>query len=80
MDNLNKNPYIKNEEKSKESFNSKDFIKGALLGAAAMYLITNKDAQKNIVKGVSKISNLVLSAVEEIKERYLDLKAESQEE
>ena len=53
-----------------------DFIKGALIGAAATFILTNENAQKAILKGFAKISSLFESGIEELKERYEDAKAE----
>ncbi|MCI5969362.1 YtxH domain-containing protein [Helicobacter sp.] len=57
--------------------NSKQvFIKGALIGTAATFILTNENAQKAIFKGFAKISSLFESGIEELKERYEDAKAE----
>lgn len=53
-----------------------DFLKGALIGAVATFILTNKDAQKAIFKGFAKISSLFEMGIEELKERYEDAKAE----
>ncbi len=77
---LNKNPYINhtpiNSQNIQNSgFDSKDFIKGALIGAAVTYLLTNKNAQENIMKAVSKGTELFQAGMEELKERMEDAKA-----
>ena len=54
----------------------KDFLKGALIGAVATFLLTNENAQKAIFKGFAKVSSLFESGIEELKERYEDAKAE----
>lgn len=59
------------------NLNSADFLKGALIGAAAAYLLTNENAQKSIFKAFNKGSQLFQAGVEELKERYEDAKAES---
>ncbi|PKT75269.1 hypothetical protein [Helicobacter winghamensis] len=60
-----------------DSNNSKqDFLKGALIGAAATFILTNENAQRAIFKGFAKISSLFESGIEELKERYEDAKAE----
>ncbi|MFV0562993.1 YtxH domain-containing protein [Malaciobacter mytili] len=80
---LNQNPYInqtptnvQNMQNGQNSgFNSGDFIKGALIGAAVTYLLTNKGAQENIMKAVSKGTELFQAGMEELKERMEDAKA-----
>lgn len=58
---------------------SGDFLKGALIGAAATYILTNESAQRAIFKGFAKISTLFECGLEELKERYEDVKAEANE-
>ncbi|TLD83571.1 YtxH domain-containing protein [Helicobacter sp. MIT 11-5569] len=82
------NPYIDKQNNTQnntqnflgnllDSNNSKqDFLKGALIGAAATFILTNENAQKAIFKGFAKISSLFESGIEELKERYEDAKAE----
>ena len=53
-----------------------DFLKGALIGAVATFILTNEDAQKAIFKGFAKLSSLFEMGIEELKERYEDAKAE----
>lgn len=55
---------------------TQDFLKGALIGVAATFILTNENAQKAIFKSFAKISNLFEAGVEELKERYEDAKAE----
>ena len=89
---LNQNPYVNQEninpnENPKQvaennnqglygGLNTGDFVKGALLGAALTYLLTNKGAQQNIMKAVSKGSELFQAGMEEMKEKFEDAKAE----
>ncbi|QEE33656.1 MULTISPECIES: YtxH domain-containing protein [Malaciobacter] len=82
--NLNQNPYINQNvnpnipvqnQGINTGFNSGDFVKGALIGAAVTYLLTNKGAQENIMKAVSKGSELFQAGMEEMKERMEDAKA-----
>lgn len=54
----------------------RDFIVGALIGAAASFILTNENAQKALLKGFAKISSLFEMGIEELKERYEDAKAE----
>jgi len=58
------------------SINTNDFIKGALIGAVATYILTNESAQKAIFKTVAKGSEMFQAGIEEIKERMEDAKAE----
>ena len=53
-----------------------DFIKGALIGAVATFILTNENAQRAIFKGFAKVSGLFEAGIEELKERYEDAKAE----
>lgn len=57
-------------------FTSGDFVKGALIGAAVTYLLTNKNAQQTIMKAASKGTELFQAGMEEIKERFEDVKAQ----
>ena len=59
--------------------NGSDFLKGALIGAAATYILTNENAQRAIFKGFAKLSTLFECGLEELKERYEDAKAEANE-
>ncbi|MCR8679774.1 MULTISPECIES: hypothetical protein [Campylobacter] len=61
------------------SAKSGDFLKGALIGAAATYILTNQNAQRAIFKGFAKLSTLFECGLEELKERYEDAKAEASE-
>lgn len=78
------NPYINNPTESISNtindqinnFNTNDFLKGALIGAVATYLLTNEKAQKAIFKTVAKGTQMVQAGVEEMKERMEDAKAE----
>ena len=85
--NINQNPYINQnfsplqntqQNAPKSTFTSGDFIKGALIGALATYLLTNKNAQETIMKTVGKGSELFSAGIEELKERYEDAKAQMQ--
>ena len=89
--NINQNPYInqnfnplQNPQQTQQinvpqsRFNNGDFIKGALLGAAVTYLLTNKNAQESIFKAFGKGSELFSAGIEELKERYEDAKAQMQ--
>ncbi|WPL18748.1 hypothetical protein Thiowin_03838 [Thiorhodovibrio winogradskyi] len=56
------------------------FIKGALIGAAAAYLLTNESVQRTLIKSAVRAWTLVQSGVEEVKERFHDAEAEVQAE
>lgn len=87
MNSMNQNPYINNQQMMNNQinpaqnnnqdagFSSGDFVKGALIGAAVTYLLTNKGAQDNIMKAASKGSQLFQAGMEEMKERMEDAKA-----
>jgi len=85
--NTNENPYINqainnpmnqinSTAPAKSGFNNGDFIKGALIGAAVTYLLTNKNAQQGIMKAASKGSEFFQAGMEELKERYEDARAQ----
>lgn len=82
---INQNPYInKNDlnlqqnpmqlQNNNTIFNG-DFVKGALIGAALTYVLTNKNAQENIFKVFEKGKDLFTAGFEELKERIEDAKA-----
>jgi len=58
------------------SWENGDFLKGALIGAAVTFLLTNETAQKSIFKAFAKASSMMQMGIEELKERYEDVKAE----
>lgn len=62
------------------SFDTENFIKGALIGAVGAYLLTNENAQKTIFKTVAKAGDMFGAGMEEIKERMEDAKAELEAE
>lgn len=76
----NQNPYAQNTQNDNSSLfgflNNAEFLKGALIGAAAGYLLTNEKAQKAIFKTLAKGTQAVQMGVEEMKERFEDAKAE----
>ena len=86
--NINQNPYInqnfnplQNSQQTnttQSTFSNGDFIKGALLGAALTYFLTNKNAQEGLFKAFGKGSELFSAGIEELKERYEDAKAQMQ--
>jgi len=52
------------------------FLKGALFGALAAYLLTNETVQQNAIKAAVRAWSLVQGGVEEMKERFRDAEAE----
>lgn len=82
---LNQNPYINQTtnnmapntvNQNQSIFTNGDFVKGALIGAAVTYLLTNKNAQQTIMKAASKGTEMFQAGMEEIKERFEDAKAQ----
>ncbi len=61
-------------------FKDERFIKGAIVGAAATFLLTNESVQKNTVKSMVKVWNLFQGGIEEMKERFRDAEAEVKSE
>ncbi|MDE5603410.1 MAG: YtxH domain-containing protein [Helicobacter sp.] len=80
------NPYTQNNQNTQNNKNNflgninpntqKDFLKGALIGAVATFILTNENAQRAIFKGFAKVSGIFEAGIEELKERYEDAKAE----
>jgi hypothetical protein len=56
--------------------NNQRFIKGALVGAIAAYLLTNDNVQQAVIKSTVKVWSMVQGGVEEMKERFRDAEAE----
>jgi hypothetical protein len=52
------------------------FIRGAMIGALAAYLLTNENVQQSVIKGSVKAWSLMQGGVEEMKERFRDAEAE----
>lgn len=52
------------------------FLKGALVGALATYLLTNETVQHNAIKAAVRAWSMVQGGVEEMKERFRDAEAE----
>jgi len=86
--NINQNPYInQNSTQATQNTNQNintaqqntvfngDFLKGALIGAALTYVLTNKNAQENIFKAFEKGKEFLSAGMEELKERMEDAKA-----
>lgn len=70
------NPHTYNQNSFFNSLTGSEFLKGALIGAAAGFLLTNEKAQKTIFKTVAKGTQMLQMGVEEMKERFEDAKAE----
>lgn len=60
-------------------FKKNSFLNGAILGAAVVYFCTNENAQTNLFKFIAKGSELFEMGIEEMKERFLDAKAQMSE-
>jgi len=82
--NANVNPYYNTNPQtpaqSTNTFDTGNFLKGALIGAVGAYLLTNEDAQKKIFKTFAKGADMFGAGIEEIKERMEDAKAELEAE
>mgnify|MGYP001422093245 CR=1 FL=1 len=62
------------------SFDTANFLKGALIGAIGAYILTNENAQKTIFKTIAKGGDMLNAGIEELKERMEDAKAELEAE
>ena len=58
------------------NFRDEQFWKGALLGAAVALLVTNETVQKSVIKGAAKVISAVQGGVQEVKEKFEDVRAE----
>ncbi len=52
------------------------FIKGALIGGLAAYLLSNENVQQSAINGAVKAWSLLQGGLEEMKERFRDAEAE----
>jgi len=59
---------------------TEQFLLGALLGAAAAYVLSDEALRSKIVKGAMKLYAGVAGGLEEFKEQMADLKAEAEAE
>lgn len=57
---------------------TEQFLLGALLGAAATYVLSDEELRGKIVKGAMKLYSGVAGGFEELKEQIADLKAEAE--
>lgn len=69
----NNNPYINNQ---KQGLNTGEILTGALIGAAATYILTNENVQKTLFKGMVSLGDIISGGLDEMKERFEDAKAE----
>ena len=73
------NPYIRSnvgiDEKPDRSAGA-DFIKGAVIGAAATWLLTNEKVQGALFKSIARLGGMFQGGIEELKEQYEDAQAE----
>jgi len=79
----NPNPYINNTAAPVQNntsllgtFDTNQFLLGALIGVAGAYLLTNEKAQKAVFKTVAKGGAMFSAGLEELKERFEDAQAE----
>jgi hypothetical protein len=61
------------------NFRDDQFWKGVLLGAAVALLVTNDTVQKAVMKATASVWTAAQSGVEEVKEKFEDVKAEIQQ-
>ncbi|CAD7287766.1 hypothetical protein LMG7974_00647 [Campylobacter majalis] len=59
-----------------ENFNVAGFVKGLVVGGIAAYVLTNPKAQETLFKAIIKGGALLNAGIEELKERFEDVKAE----
>lgn len=52
------------------------FVRGAAIGALAVYLLTNESVQQATIRSLVRLRSLVQGGVEEMKERFRDAEAE----
>ncbi len=78
--NTQANPQATTMDSLLGSFDTTNFLKGALIGAVGAYLLTNENAQKTIFKTFAKGADMFGAGIEELKERMEDAKAELEAE
>jgi hypothetical protein len=59
---------------------TEQFLLGALIGAAATYVLSDPELRGKIMKGAMKLYTGVAGGLEEFKEQMADLKAETEAE
>lgn len=81
------NPYINNnnadvgfgfinQNQTNKGFSAAEILTGALIGAAATYVLTNENVQKTLFKGMVSMGDVISGGMDELKERFEDAKAE----
>lgn len=61
-------------------FSGAGYLKGFLIGAGVTLLLTNTALQKSLIRGTVKLCSLAQGGVEEVKEQFMDIKAEMSQE
>ncbi len=62
--------------KSWADYRNPSWVKGAVVGAAAAFVLSNPAVKKNLVKGVVGLWGTLRGGVEELKEQIRDVQAE----
>ena len=70
------NSFLHNLQGLVGSRNSEQFIVGALIGAAAVYVLGDEEMRAKLMKGMMKLYSGIAGGFEEMKEQMADLKAE----
>lgn len=55
---------------------SSSFIKGAVIGGVAAYVLTNENVQNGVIKAAVQSWSILQGGIEEMKERFRDAEAE----
>lgn len=58
------------------TFSNPNFLKGAVIGGLAAYLLTNDNVQQALIRNSVKVWALFQGGIEEMKERFRDAEAE----
>jgi len=74
--NNNTNNSFMNQNQANKGFSASEILTGALIGAAATYILTNENVQKTIFKGMVSMGDVISGGIDELKERFEDAKAE----
>lgn len=77
------NPYVRKSQTSVTDLilgktPTERFIRGAAIGALATYLLTNEKAQQSLAKGAVRVYEGLAGGAAEMKEKFMDAKAEYQ--
>lgn len=70
------NPYMNAAYPPAPGLNTAEILTGALIGAAATYILTNENVQKSLFKGIVSMGDIIGGGLDEMKERFEDAKAE----